>query len=61
METMQDKNANQASRRAFIRNISFASVVLLNGSINPLSAASVFNQREKVLLRMVRGNDARYD
>jgi len=57
---MQVKNAHQASRRSFIRNISFASVVLLNGIINPLSAASVFNLRSKVLLRLVVASDAHY-
>ncbi len=57
---MHEKSDNNSSRRSFIRNISFASVVLLSGKINSLSAAEVFELRQKVKLRFVVASDSHY-
>jgi Icc protein len=48
------------SRRLFIRNISFASAVLLTGKINFLSAAEVAELETKVQLRFAIASDFHY-
>jgi DNA repair exonuclease SbcCD nuclease subunit len=48
------------SRRSFIKNISFASALLLGGGIESLSAADVYERRKKVKLRFVVASDAHY-
>jgi hypothetical protein len=57
---MHEKSDINSSRRSFIRNISFASIVLLSGKINSLSAAEVFELRQKVKLRFVVASDSHY-
>lgn len=48
------------NRRSFIKNISFASAILIGGGIVPLSAADIFERRKKVKLRFVVASDAHY-
>lgn len=49
-----------SSRRSFIRNISFATALLLSGKISNLSAEEVYRLRKKVSLRFVVASDAHY-
>ena len=48
------------SRRSFIKNMGFASAILLGGGIHPLSAAEVFERRKKVKLRFAVASDGHY-
>ena len=48
------------SRRSFIKNISAASVILLGGGIQSLTATEVFEKRKKVKLRFVVASDGHY-
>ena len=48
------------SRRSFIKNISFASALLVGGGIETLSATEVFERRKKVKLRFVVASDGHY-
>jgi len=48
------------SRRKFIKNVSFASVLFLTGGMKSLSAAEVFQLRNKVKLRFVVASDIHY-
>ncbi|HQR94037.1 MAG TPA: metallophosphoesterase [Sediminibacterium sp.] len=48
------------SRRSFIKQVSFASILLASGKWNSISAASLFNQKDNVLLRFVVASDAHY-
>ncbi len=48
------------TRRSFIKKISFASVFLLGGGIQTLSAEEVFDRRKKVKLRFVVASDGHY-
>lgn len=48
------------SRRSFIRNISFATALLLSGKISDLSAEDVYRLHNKVRLRFVVASDAHY-
>lgn len=57
---MSDQNSKVSSRRSFIRDLSFASVFLLGGGIQNLSAAEVYGLRKKVALRFVVASDSHY-
>jgi 3',5'-cyclic AMP phosphodiesterase CpdA len=48
------------SRRSFIKTISCASVILLSGDIQTLSAEEVFERRKKVKLRFAVASDGHY-
>jgi hypothetical protein len=48
------------SRRSFIKNVSFASALLVGGGIETLSATEVFERRKKVKLRFVVASDGHY-
>lgn len=48
------------SRRSFIKQVSFASILLASGKWNSISAASLFDQKDNVLLRFVVASDAHY-
>jgi Calcineurin-like phosphoesterase len=48
------------SRRSFIKNISFASAILLGGELQILSATEVYEQRKKVKLRFAVASDGHY-
>ena len=48
------------TRRSFIKNISFASALLVGGGIETLSATEVFERRKKVKLRFVVASDGHY-
>jgi hypothetical protein len=62
LESNQNLDAQKLteSRRKFIKNVSFASVVFLTGGIKSISAAEVFQLRNKVKLRFVVASDAHY-
>jgi hypothetical protein len=40
-------NSIQNSRRSFIKQVSFASILLASGKLNSISAAELFDQMEK--------------
>ncbi len=48
------------NRRSFIKDISFASIILIGGGIESLSAAEVFERRKRVKLRFVVASDGHY-
>ena len=48
------------NRRSFIKDISFASAIMLSGGIQELSAADIFENRKKVKLRFVVASDGHY-
>lgn len=48
------------NRRSFIKNISFASALLMGGGIESLSATDILERRKKVKLRFVVASDAHY-
>lgn len=48
------------NRRSFIKNISFASALLMGGGIESLTAADIFERRKKVKLRFAVASDAHY-
>lgn len=50
----------QNSRRSFIKQVSFASILLASGKLNSISAAQLFDQKDKVVLRFVVASDAHY-
>lgn len=54
------KKINNYSRRKFIRDISFASVLLFTGKITDLSAEEVYDLRGKVKLRFAVASDSHY-
>lgn len=57
---MSAKHTPSVSRRSFIRNVSFASLFLLGGGIQPLSAEELYRLRKKVSLRFVVASDSHY-
>lgn len=57
---MNTQDIQSNSRRAFIRNISFATAFLLSGKLRRVSAAEVYDLRTKVALRFVVASDAHY-
>ena len=57
---MSDNNNKVASRRHFIKNISFASAFLVTGKITALSAIDVLALKKKVKLRFVVASDVHY-
>lgn len=54
------KKSVENSRRSFIKQVSFASILLVNGKWSSVSASSLFDQKDKVLLRFVVASDAHY-
>lgn len=50
----------QNSRRSFIKQVSFASILLASGKLNSISAAALFDQKDKVALRFVVASDSHY-
>lgn len=54
------ESKNLASRRSFIKQVSFASLFLATGKFTPLSAAELFSLRNKVKLRFVVASDSHY-
>lgn len=48
------------NRRSFLKDISFASAILLGGGVQELSALDVFELRKKVKLRFAVASDAHY-
>lgn len=57
---MSSEKPKLPSRRSFIRNISFATALLMSGKISELSAEEVYRLRKKVQLRFVVASDAHY-
>ena len=53
-------NYNNASRRSFLKNVSFATAFFAVGGFKKINAASVFENRNKVALRFVVASDAHY-
>ena len=53
-------NYNNASRRSFLKNVSFATAFFAVGGFKKINAASVFENRNKVVLRFVVASDAHY-
>jgi predicted phosphodiesterase len=50
----------QNSRRSFIKQVSFASILLASGKLNSISAAELFDQKDNVVLRFVVASDSHY-
>jgi DNA repair exonuclease SbcCD nuclease subunit len=48
------------SRRSFIQQVSFGSILLATGQWNRISAATLFDQKDKVMLRFVVASDSHY-
>lgn len=57
---MTDQKTNPVSRRAFIKNVSFATAFLVTGNLRKLSAAELYQMRGKVAMRFVVASDAHY-
>lgn len=55
-----EKNISGQTRRRFIKQISFASALLLTGRITDLSAEEVYGLKAKVKLRFVLASDFHY-
>jgi len=55
-----EKNISGQTRRRFIKQISFASALLLTGRITSLSAEEVYGLKAKVKLRFVLASDFHY-
>jgi predicted phosphodiesterase len=53
-------NYNNASRRSFLKNVSFATAFFAVGGFKKISATTVFENRNKVALRFVVASDAHY-
>jgi predicted phosphodiesterase len=53
-------NYNNASRRSFLKNVSFATAFFAVGGFKKISATAVFENRNKVALRFVVASDAHY-
>ncbi len=53
-------NYNNASRRSFLKNVSFATAFFAVGGFKKINAAFVFENRNKVALRFVVASDAHY-
>lgn len=53
-------NKQATSRRAFLQQISFASLVLLSGEVRALASSDVNAYKKKVKLRFVVASDAHY-
>ena len=53
-------NYNNASRRSFLKNVSFATAFFAVGGFKKISASTVFENRNKVVLRFVVASDAHY-
>jgi predicted phosphodiesterase len=53
-------NYNNASRRSFLKNVSFATAFFAVGGHQKISASTVFENRNKVALRFVVASDAHY-
>ena len=53
-------NYNNASIRSFLKNVSFATAFFAVGGFKKISASTVFENRNKVVLRFVVASDAHY-
>ena len=53
-------NFNNASRRSFLKNVSFATAFYAVGGFKKINASTVFEYRNKVALRFVVASDAHY-
>jgi 3',5'-cyclic AMP phosphodiesterase CpdA len=51
---------NNSSRRSFLKNVSFATAFFAVGGFKKISASTVFENRNKVVLRFVVASDAHY-
>lgn len=57
---MENNRSSKYSRRAFVKNLSFASAFLLSGQVSYLSAAEVAGLRKKTILRFAVASDLHY-
>ena len=53
-------NYQNASRRSFLKNVSFATAFYAVGGFKKINATTVFEHRNKVALRFVVASDAHY-